>query len=81
MTRLPSTLVEAIRRLDRQGLQQLVREALAELGRRGGRKWGAEGGHARAASMTAKQRSEAARKAVRARWTKHVKKAARKPRR
>jgi hypothetical protein len=36
------------------------------LGRRGGLK----GGHARAASMTAEERSESARKAVTARWAK-----------
>ena len=33
-----------------------------------GRKGGLKGGKARAASMTAEQRSEAARKAARARW-------------
>lgn len=38
--------------------------AAVELGRRGG----LVGGHARAAAMTAEERSEAARKAVRARW-------------
>jgi hypothetical protein len=37
-----------------------------ELGRRGG----LIGGHARAASMTAEERSESARKAVLARWEK-----------
>ena len=40
--------------------------AAVELGRRGGLK----GGKARAAKMTAKQRSEAARKAARKRWAK-----------
>jgi hypothetical protein len=35
-----------------------------------GRKGGLKGGKARAASMTAEQRSEAARKAARARWSK-----------
>jgi hypothetical protein len=40
--------------------------AAVTLGRRGGRK----GGPARAAKMTPEQRSESARKAVRARWTK-----------
>ncbi len=39
--------------------------AAVELGRRGGLK----GGKARAAKMTADQRSEAARRAARARWT------------
>ncbi len=38
--------------------------AATELGRRGGLK----GGKARAATMTAKQRSDAARKAAKARW-------------
>lgn len=38
--------------------------AAVELGRRGGLK----GGKARAASMTAEERSEAARRAARARW-------------
>jgi len=40
--------------------------AAVALGRRGGIK----GGKARAASMTAKQRSEAAKKAAQARWAK-----------
>jgi hypothetical protein len=35
-----------------------------------GRKGGLKGGKARAAKMTAKQRSESARKAARARWKK-----------
>lgn len=39
--------------------------AAVALGRKGGQK----GGKARAARMTAEQRSEAARKAARARWT------------
>ena len=43
-----------------------LREYLARLGRKGGKK----GGPARAAAMTAEQRSESARKAVMARWTK-----------
>jgi len=38
--------------------------AAVELGRRGGKK----GGKARASKMTAKQRSEAAKKAAQARW-------------
>jgi hypothetical protein len=42
------------------------REYLAKLGRKGGKK----GGPARAAAMTAEQRSESARKAVAARWAK-----------
>jgi hypothetical protein len=40
------------------------RETAAEAGRRGGLK----GGRARATSMTAEQRSDAARRAARARW-------------
>jgi hypothetical protein len=41
------------------------------MGRRGGKK----GGSIRAANMTADERSEAARKAVQARWDKHKGKA------
>ncbi len=40
--------------------------AAVELGRRGGMK----GGKARAAKMTAEERSESARKAAKARWAK-----------
>jgi len=40
--------------------------AAVALGRMGGKK----GGHARAAAMTPEERSEAARKAVMARWAK-----------
>jgi hypothetical protein len=39
-----------------------------------GKKGGASGGHARAANMTAEERSEGARKAVQARWAKAKKK-------
>jgi len=42
---------------------------LAKLGRKGGKK----GGPARAAAMTAEQRSESARKAVTARWARKKK--------
>lgn len=42
------------------------KSAAAELGRRGGLK----GGHARAQRLSPEQRSEAARKAVQARWRK-----------
>jgi hypothetical protein len=41
-----------------------MREYLAKLGKKGGKK----GGPARAAAMTPEQRSESARKAVTARW-------------
>lgn len=44
--------------------------AAVEMGRRGGLK----GGKARAANMTPEERSEAARKAVNARWAKKDKK-------
>ena len=44
--------------------------AAVALGRRGG----LIGGHARAANMTAEERSESARKAVQARWAKAKKK-------
>jgi hypothetical protein len=43
-----------------------MREYLAKIGRKGGLR----GGHARAANMTAEERSESARKAVQARWKK-----------
>jgi hypothetical protein len=43
-----------------------LRKYLSKLGKKGGRK----GGLARAANMTAEQRSEAARRAVQARWAK-----------
>jgi len=43
-----------------------LRELARILGRRGGKK----GGKARAANMTPEERSEAARKAVNARWAK-----------
>ncbi len=43
-----------------------LRELARILGRRGGKK----GGKARAANMTPEERSEAARKAVKARWAK-----------
>jgi hypothetical protein len=43
-----------------------LRDYFAKLGKKGGKK----GGPARAATMTPKQRSESARKAVTARWAK-----------
>ena len=43
-----------------------VREYFSRLGKKGG----AKGGHARAANMTAEERSDSARKAVLARWAK-----------
>jgi hypothetical protein len=43
-----------------------MKEYLAKMGKKGGKK----GGPARAAAMTPEQRSESARKAVRARWAK-----------
>jgi hypothetical protein len=45
---------------------EILRELARTLGRRGGLK----GGPARAAKMTPEERSEAARKAVKARWAK-----------
>jgi hypothetical protein len=48
-----------------------VRKFFVEMGRQGGQ----IGGAARAANMTAKQRSESARKAVQARWAKKKKNA------
>jgi hypothetical protein len=48
------------------GVPAELREYLAKLGKKGGKK----GGPARAAAMTAEQRSESARKAVIARWAK-----------
>lgn len=46
------------------------REFFVRQGRKGGRKAAGKGGKARAAKMTAQERSEAARKAVQARWAK-----------
>lgn len=48
------------------GMKKRKNPAAVALGRKGGKK----GGPARAASMTAEERSEAARKAVTARWEK-----------
>jgi hypothetical protein len=47
-------------------MPQELRDYLAKLGKKGGKK----GGPARAAAMTPEQRSESARKAVNARWKK-----------
>jgi hypothetical protein len=49
---------------------QELRDYLSKLGKKGGK----VGGPARAAAMTAEQRSESARKAVQARWAKTKKK-------
>lgn len=51
-------------------LPKTVRNAFAELGRIGGKKGGPKGGKARAARLTPEQRTEAARRAVKARWAK-----------
>jgi hypothetical protein len=48
---------------------QELRDYLAKLGKKGGKK----GGPARAAAMTPQERSESARKAVQARWAKRKK--------
>jgi hypothetical protein len=48
-----------------------IRDFFVKMGKKGG----ASGGHARAANMTAEQRSEAARRAVTARWSKSKKQA------
>lgn len=50
--------------------QDTTDEELRELARRLGRRGGLKGGPARAAKMTPEERSEAARKAVNARWAK-----------
>jgi hypothetical protein len=50
----------------KQKLSPELRAYFAKLGRKGGKR----GGVARAANMTAKERSESARKAVLARWAK-----------
>ncbi len=50
----------------RKSLPPEVREYFVKKGREGGK----IGGPARAAKMTAKQRSESARKAIMARWSK-----------
>ncbi len=48
----------------------MAEEEKSEAARLLGKLGGAKGGKARAANMTAKERSEAARKAARARWAK-----------
>lgn len=50
--------------------QDPTEEELRELARKLGRRGGLKGGPARAAKMTPEERSEAARKAVNARWAK-----------
>ncbi len=50
----------------RKKLPPEILKFFVEMGKRGG----ASGGHARAANMTKEERSEAARKAVQARWAK-----------
>ena len=45
-------------------------EEMRELARRLGRRGGLKGGPARAKKLTAKERSESARKAAKARWAK-----------
>jgi len=52
--------------MSKQRLSPELRAYFAKLGKKGGGK----GGTARAAHMTPEQRSEAARKAVQARWAK-----------
>jgi hypothetical protein len=52
--------------MSKQRLSPEFRAYFAKLGRKGGKL----GGTARAANMTPEQRSEAARKAVQARWAK-----------
>jgi hypothetical protein len=55
--------------MPRNKLPPEVREFFVRMGKKGG----ASGGRTRAANMTAEQRSEAARKAVKARWAKKKK--------
>ena len=52
--------------MPRKKLPPDVREFFVRMGKRGG----AKGGHARAERMTPEERSEAARRAVSARWAK-----------
>jgi len=52
--------------MPRKKLPPEIRDFFVRMGKKGG----ASGGHARAAHMTPEQRSEAARKAVQARWAK-----------
>jgi hypothetical protein len=61
--RIPFTYYQDVAR---KKLPPDVREYFSKLGKKGGPK----GGHARAAKMTAEQRSASARKAVQARWAK-----------
>jgi len=52
--------------MPKKGLSNQMRKYFSKLGKKGGLK----GGPARAASMTAEQRSASARAAVQARWSK-----------
>jgi hypothetical protein len=61
---LPNALRKTLDRLDRQTLAAVSRYAATRLGAMGG----VEGGKKRWAGTTKRQRSEAARKAVLARW-------------
>lgn len=62
-----ATVLEELKQ--RLGEDELVQLAAAILGREGGLK----GGKARAEKLAAKERSEIARRAARARWRDHVK--------
>jgi hypothetical protein len=55
-----------VARVGRKKLPPGMAEYFSKLGKKGGKK----GGPARAAKLTAEQRSESARKAVKARWDK-----------
>jgi len=55
--------------MPRKKLPPEIRDFFVRMGKKGG----ASGGHTRAAHMTPEQRSEAARKAVQARWAKNKK--------
>ena len=72
-TDLPDALRKTLDRLGREALAAVIRHASARLGAMGG----AEGGAKRWAGTTAKERSEAARRAVQARWAKAKRRRAR----
>jgi len=62
------------KRRPKSELPEAVRDYLSKIGRKGGKAGsGSPGGKARARALTAAERSEAASKAVRARWSRKTK--------
>jgi len=63
------------KRRPKSQLPEAVRNYLSKIGRKGGKAGsGSPGGEARAKALTAEERSEAASKAVSARWSRKTKK-------